>query len=58
MAEINEFFKSLKDDSHIEEKLLPPYEIIIEEAVKIHISEDKLTHLFNKYAPIPKVIRP
>jgi hypothetical protein len=31
-TDINEFLKCLKDDGHLEEKLLPPYEKIIEEA--------------------------
>lgn len=31
-ADINEFFKLLKDDSHLEEKLLPPYDDIIDHA--------------------------
>jgi hypothetical protein len=57
-GEINEFFKSLKDDSHLEEKLLPPTEQIIEGAQRIYITDEKITELFDKYAPIPKVIRP
>lgn len=28
-GDINEFFKSLKDDSHLEERFLPPFEVII-----------------------------
>lgn len=46
MCDINEFFKSLKDDSHLQSKLLPPYELIIQEAVKIYISDDKINTLF------------
>lgn len=57
-GDINEFFKSLKDDSHLEEKLLPPFEVIIQESVKIYISEDKMEQLFDKYKPMPKVQRP
>jgi len=47
---INDFFKSLKDDTHLENPLLPPYELIIEEAQKIYIGDDKINRLFVKHS--------
>jgi hypothetical protein len=52
-ALINDFFKDLKDDSHLENSLLPPYELIIEEAQKIYIPEDKIKKLFQRHRPKP-----
>lgn len=57
-ADINEFFKLLKDDSHLEEKLLPPYDDIIDHAQRIHISEDVFNELFQKHDTAPKSNRP
>lgn len=57
-GDINEFFKALKDDTHLEESLLPPYESIIENAVRIHITEEILNELFNKYSPASPSKRP
>ena len=38
-AEIVEYFQMMKDDSHLDEKYLPPYELIIEGAINICISD-------------------
>jgi len=58
-CDINEFFKCLKDDTHLDKALLPPIEKIIEQAQKIYIGEDKIKELFMKHRvakPIPKPI--
>ena len=50
-GDINEFFKALKDDGHLEQSLLPPVEEIIEEAQRIYIPDEKFNHLFKKHQP-------
>lgn len=54
-ADINEFFKALKDDTHMNEKLLPPFEDIIEQAVRIHITDEILQELFLKHSPMAPI---
>jgi ABC-type siderophore export system fused ATPase/permease subunit len=61
-SEINDFFRELKDDRHLDQKLLPPYETIIAEAQKIFINEERIKNLFEKHqqkkkAPKKKEIR-
>ena len=53
-SDINDFFKALKDDEHLDQKLLPPFEEIIEQAQQIDIPNERIKELFDKHRPAPK----
>ena len=55
-CEIDELLKRLKDDEHLDQRILPNYEKIIEEAQQIDIKDSRIRELFEKYRPKPAEI--